>query len=102
MSHEENFAKALPELAQALDFETPPRRIEGFDISHMSGQFPVASQVVFIDGQPKNSEYRKYNIKSLPPGKIDDYASMKEVLERRFGRMNSVKKKENNGLRQHR
>ncbi len=89
MSQEENFAKALPELAQALGFEIPPRRIEGFDVSHLSGQFPVASQVVFIDGQPKNSEYRKYNIKSLPPGKIDDYASMKEVLERRFGRMES-------------
>lgn len=94
MSQEENFAKALPELAEVLEFESPPRRIEGYDISHLSGQFPVASQVVFIDGQPKNSEYRKYNIKSLPEGKIDDYAAMREVIERRFGRMETPKKKE--------
>jgi len=87
MSQEENFSKALPELAEILGFETPPRRIEGFDVSHLQGQFPVASQVVFLDGQPKNAEYRKYNIKTLPEGKIDDYASMKEVLTRRFGRI---------------
>ncbi len=84
MSQAENFSKALPQLAKALSLQNPPKRIECYDISHYSGAFPVASQVVFIDGKPKTSEYRRYHIKSLPEGKIDDFASMEEVLKRRF------------------
>lgn len=87
MAHEEMFAKALPELAEALGFAKPPQRIECYDVSHHQGDGTVASQVVFVDGEPRNSEYRKYTIKSLETGKIDDYASMKEVLRRRFAKM---------------
>jgi len=93
MSQAENFSKALPALAQALDFKTPPKRIECFDVSHLSGTHTVASMVVFIDGQPKNNEYRRFKIKTLADGKIDDFASMEEVLTRRFTRSTEVEKK---------
>ncbi|HEY5714064.1 MAG TPA: excinuclease ABC subunit UvrC [Candidatus Gracilibacteria bacterium] len=86
MSHEENFAKALPELAKALDLKVPPRRIECYDISHFAGQGTVGSMVVFVDGKPANNQYRRFHIKSLEAGAIDDFASMAEVLGRRFGR----------------
>lgn len=86
LSHAENFSKALPELSEALDLKNSPRRIECFDISHFSGEATVASQVVFIDGEPKKSEYRRFRIKTLEKGKIDDFAAMKEVLSRRFAR----------------
>ncbi len=84
MSQAENFAKVLPKLAETLNLKSSPKRIECYDISHFSGDFPVASQVVFVDGKPKKSEYRRYHIKTLPKGKIDDFASMEEVLKRRF------------------
>ncbi len=84
MSQAENFAKALPKLAEILNLKSSPKRIECYDISHYSGDFPVASQVVFVDGKPKKSEYRRYHIKTLSKGKIDDFASMEEVLKRRF------------------
>lgn len=87
MSQAENFAKALPNLAKILELKEPPKRIECFDVSHYSGQFPVASQAVFINGKPKTSEYRRFHIKTLPAGKIDDFASMNEVLGRRFLRL---------------
>ena len=84
LSQTETFSKALPLLAEALSLKTPPQRMECFDISHLGGTHTVASQVVFIDGQPKTSEYRRFKIKTLPNGKIDDFASMQEVLTRRF------------------
>jgi len=86
LSQAENFSKALPKLAEALELEKPPSRIECYDISHLSGTHTVASMVVFIDGKPKNSEYRRFKIKTLETGKIDDFASMEEVLRRRFER----------------
>lgn len=86
LSQAENFSKALPELAAALALKAPPERIECYDISHLSGTHTVASMVVFINGKPKNSEYRRFKIKSLEPNKIDDFASMEEVLRRRFTR----------------
>jgi hypothetical protein len=61
-----------------------PERIECYDISHLSGTYPVGSQVVFVDGKPKKSEYRKYKIKSLSNGDIDDFQAMAEVLGRRL------------------
>lgn len=82
----DNFSKALPELAEVLDFETPPKRIECYDISHFSGQDTVASMVVFTDGKPDKGQYRRFKIQTLEEGKIDDFASMKEVLHRRFAR----------------
>lgn len=84
MAQEDIFAQALPRLAEKLGLKNPPRRMECYDISHFNGTHTVASQVVFIDGKPKNSEYRRFKIKSLKSGEIDDFASMKEVLERRF------------------
>jgi excinuclease ABC subunit C len=90
-SQAENFASALPELAQILDLAEPPRRIECFDISHFAGQATVASQVVFFDGEPKKSQYRRFHLKSLPAGKIDDFAAMTEVLTRRFARTDDKK-----------
>lgn len=92
MSQAENFAKALPNLAKILDLKEPPKRIECFDVSHFSGQCPVASQAVFINGKPKTSEYRRFHIKTLPKGKIDDFAAMNEVLERRFIRVEKDEK----------
>ena len=84
MAQEEIFAQALPRLAEKLGLKNPPRRMECYDISHLSGTHTVASQVVFIDGKPKNSEYRRFKIKTLKSGEIDDFAAMREVLERRF------------------
>jgi excinuclease ABC, C subunit len=73
---------AIEELADVLDLDFTPRRIEAFDISNIQGTDPVGSMVVFIDGKPKNSEYRRFKIKTVYGP--DDYASMQEVIERRF------------------
>ena len=86
MSQRENFAKALPELAKTLELKSV-KRIECYDISHFAGKNTVASRAVFINGKPAKSEYRKYKIKTLADGKIDDFAAMNEVLERRFNRL---------------
>lgn len=56
---------------------------ECYDISHTSGQFTVASRSVIVNGKPEPSRYRKYKIKTLQPGMIDDFASIREVLYRR-------------------
>ncbi len=90
-SHKENFAKALPRLAEALNLKEVPRRMECFDISHLGGTSTVASQVVFISGEPKKSEYRRFQVKTLPDGKVDDFAAMNEILARRFARKDDKK-----------
>lgn len=77
----------LIELAQLLNI-SPPRRIEGFDISHMQGTDTVASMVVFVAGVPAKSEYRKF--KSRIKGN-DDFAHMREVMVRRFSEANIKK-----------
>lgn len=56
---------------------------ECYDISHTSGQFTVASRSVIVNGKPEPGRYRKYKIKTLQPGMIDDFASIREVLYRR-------------------
>lgn len=76
--------RGLVELGELLSI-TPPRRIEGFDISHMSGTDTVASMVVFVSGVPDKSQYRKF--KSRIPGN-DDFAHMHEVISRRFSERN--------------
>ena len=63
------------------------RHIEGIDISHFSGEGVVGSVVVFIDGKPARSHYRRYRIKSLAEGEIDDYRSIEEVVFRRYRRI---------------
>lgn len=73
--------EGLNELAQLLHLTSPPRRIEGYDISHMSGRDSVASLVVFTNGVPDKSQYRKFKLRV--PGN-DDFAHMREVITRRF------------------
>ena len=74
---------ALAELADYLDLETMPERIECFDISHIQGAETVASMVVFEGGQPKKSDYRRYKLTTVE-GKPDDFKSMQEVVGRRY------------------
>ena len=78
--------QALQDLADILDLEDLPKRIEGYDISHIQGSNAVASQVVFVDGVPAKQHYRHYKIKNpdIQVGHSDDFASMAEVLGRRF------------------
>jgi excinuclease ABC subunit C len=75
----------LEELKKIFSLEAPPRRVEGFDISHLQGSQTVASMVVLVDGRPKNSEYRHFKIKSVEG--VDDFASMEEVVFRRYRRL---------------
>lgn len=77
--------KALSQLREILLLDKVPARIEGFDISHVSGTSVVASQVVFVNGVSSRSDYRKYK---LTKQQNDDYASMHEVLHRRLSPKN--------------
>jgi excinuclease ABC subunit C len=72
-------------LQDALGLENAPRRIECFDISHIQGTDKVASMVVWEDGRMKKSDYRKFVIKTVEGN--DDFASMREVISRRYGRL---------------
>ena len=74
---------AVVELGRYLGLKHPPHRMECFDISHNQGQETVASMVVFEDGMPKKSDYRRFKIKSAE-GKPDDFLSMREVTTRRY------------------
>lgn len=76
-------AKALRSLQEHLGMEKAPLRIECYDISTIQGSDTVASMVVFEDGLPKKSEYRRFKIRSFTGQ--DDFAAMEEVLRRRFG-----------------
>jgi excinuclease ABC subunit C len=84
---------ATEDLAQLLELPTPPRRIEGYDISHIQGSDAVASQVVFIDGLPAKQHYRKYKIQSssIRAGHSDDFMAMAEIMRRRFRRWAQAK-----------
>src|SRR5262245_41852236 len=73
-------------LEEALDLEKPPRRIECFDISNLQGSDIVASMVVWEDGRMKKSDYRKFIIRSVS-GAPDDFQSMREVVTRRYKRV---------------
>jgi excinuclease ABC subunit C len=85
---QEQQALSTEDLAQLLDLPLPPRRIEGYDISHIQGSDAVASQVVFIDGLPAKQHYRKYKIQSssIRAGHSDDFMAMAEIMRRRFRR----------------
>ena len=74
---------AITELQDALKLPGPPARIECYDISHTQGQQTVGSMVVFVQGAPQKSDYRRFNVQSTTN---DDYGSMREVLTRRFQR----------------
>lgn len=77
--------QALQQLQDELELPTLPRRIECYDISTIQGTSAVGSMVVFEDGNPKRSEYRRFRIKGV--GRQDDFAMMHEVLKRRFWRV---------------
>ena len=76
---------ATEELVSLLSLRDRPKRIECYDISHTQGEAAVGSRVVFINGRPAPHLYRRFNIKYVHG--IDDYASLEEVLERRFNRV---------------
>lgn len=76
---------AVKSLQRDLRLPRLPRRIECFDNSNIQGSDPVASMVVFVDGKPKKSEYRKFKIRSVTGP--DDFASMREIIERRYTRV---------------
>ncbi len=76
---------SVQSLQKDLRLPAPPRRIECFDISNIQGSDTVASMVVFVDGKSKKSEYRKFKIRSVDGP--DDFASMREVVERRYTRL---------------
>jgi excinuclease ABC subunit C len=77
-------------LREALMLEELPRRIECFDISHIQGAETVASMVVWEDGAMKKSDYRKFQVKTVTG--VDDFASMREVVQRRYKRLLEDKK----------
>jgi len=83
-------SEMLESLAEALDLSKLPRRIECFDVSHIQGSDIVASMVVWEDGRMKKSDYRKFIIKTVPQN--DDFASMKEVVGRRYRRLRDERK----------
>ena len=75
----------LAELSEVLDLPVAPARIEGFDISNISGTFMVASMVVFRNGRPATAEYRRYKMKNVTSQ--DDFACMAEAVNRRYSRV---------------
>ncbi|HEX9124273.1 MAG TPA: excinuclease ABC subunit UvrC [Actinomycetota bacterium] len=80
-------SRALSELASVLELAQAPLRIECYDISNLGPSDKVGSMVVFEDGLPKRSDYRRFEIKGVPGQ--DDFASMEEMLRRRFARLRS-------------
>src|SRR5262245_16851810 len=93
LSFMQRFRAAMPspaaiskEIEETLDLEKPPRRIECFDISNLQGSDVVASMVVWEDGRMKKSDYRRFIIRSLS-GLPDDFQSMREVVTRRYKRL---------------
>src|SRR5207237_8281166 len=93
LSFLQRFRAAMPspstiskEVEEVLDLEKAPRRIECFDISNLQGSDAVASMVVWAGGQMKKSDYRRFIIRSLS-GLPDDFQSMREVVTRRYKRI---------------
>jgi excinuclease ABC subunit C len=79
--------QALAELQKALGLAVPPARIEAYDISTLQGYHTVGSMVVFAQGTPRKSDYRRFRVRGRgAQGEPDDYAAMREVLRRRFRR----------------
>jgi len=89
--------QALSEIQQALNLPEPPNRIECYDISNTQGTTSVGSMVVFEQGTPSRAHYRQFNIKTVSGA--DDFASMEEVLNRRFKRWQSAQEKQGLGAK---
>ena len=81
--------EAMAELQEELSLPTSPGRMECYDISHIQGTNVVGSMVVFQDGKPKPAHYRRFKIKTVEG--VDDYASMQEMLRRRFRRLGQAR-----------
>ncbi len=88
--------QALAELQQALHLLEPPNRIECYDVSHTQGVATVGAMIVFQKGTPAKNLYRKFNIDSTSIGNPDDFASMEEMLTRRFKRWQASQETESN------
>lgn len=84
LANRQHVAARFEALAEVLDLDEPPQRLECYDISHSSGEATVASCVVFGPEGPIKADYRRYNIEGITPG--DDYAAMHQALTRRFSR----------------
>ncbi len=82
---ERGSAPVLAELARILHIDGALDLIEGFDISHLDGKYPVASMISFYKGRPINKNYRHYKLRTVD-GSIDDYQAMREVIRRRYTR----------------
>jgi len=89
--------RALEELKEALGLPAHPARIECYDISTTQGTEPTGSMVVFVQGVPRKSDYRRFVVRTV--GKPDDYAAMREVLTRRFRRWQTATSGEVQGVR---
>ncbi len=85
LSHQQSAVARVDALQEILDLPVRPQRMECFDISHTSGEATVASCVVFEEGSPFKSDYRRFNIRDVTGG--DDYAAMRQALERRYTRI---------------
>ena len=83
-THEERRNKLLEALGKMLSLEAPPKRMESYDISNQGASDIVASMVVYVDGKPLKRDYRRFKLKDMEGP--DDYASMEQVLTRRFRR----------------
>ena len=81
----ESVETAISELEERCRLSRPPRRIECYDVSNLAGTLAVASRVTFEDGEPVKKDFRRYRIREAEAG--DDYACMREVLDRRFRRV---------------
>src|SRR5262249_14110996 len=86
----------LAALAEALDLESPPKRIECYDISNIQGDSAVGSMVVFEDGRPRNEHYRHFRIKFTPGP--NDFAMLQAVLRRRVERLESSQRREDSDV----
>jgi len=90
-----NIESALIELKDILGLENIPKRIEGYDISHLGGTETVGSMAVMRNGKTVNDQYRSFTIRTLKEGQVDDYAALKEVLNRRLLRLaHNIKEEE--------
>ena len=87
----EYIPNSLKQLQDDLHLKAPPRHIEAFDISHLGGTNTVGSMVCFIDGKSRRNLYRKFNVKTVVG--IDDFAAMREVVFRRYKRVQKEKGK---------
>ncbi len=93
-SERKNTEDALQQLQNILALPASPRRIEGYDISHLGGTETVGSMTVMKEGRTANDQYRSFTLRSLKKGEVDDYKSLKEVLRRRLRHLAEAVKEE--------